>query len=315
VDETENKKGIAEIPETSEFTFLNKIIKGQKDEVEAPGVHFTHTSQPQFKSRKSPKLGGAKFNSSPKRAASGGEVPKPASVKNDPPIKKAVVSKPVAKANTSMSVRTPHNLSTTKDTNISVADKDTGIKSLKDTPASNKSTHKRFKSRIINNYKPLAINENKLLRGNEDELHKLTKNDDANAKILKKLYRIHTKFRLVIDEDIEVDRSKIHQRISDLDLQKDKKSLFNFGEKPDMDEYDARVEREIVKLNEQSYMDTCCFIEECFQIEDGDNDFEGSDKEEEKTQEQSQEIKYVMRVSLLNLKKHHSLFLHLSMDT
>jgi len=89
---------------------------------------------------------------------------------------------------------------------------------------------------------------------------------EAEQNILRKLYRIHTKFKLVIDEDIELDRDKIHQNIKNLQLQKDKKSLFNFGEKPELDDYDNRVEKEISKLNDKSYQDKCAFLEECFQL-------------------------------------------------
>ena len=78
-------------------------------------------------------------------------------------------------------------------------------------------------------------------------------------KILQKLYRIHTKFRLVIDEDIEVDRDKINQMIKQLGNTKDKKNIFEFGDKPEIDEYDGRIER---KLKTSNYDDKCVYIQE-----------------------------------------------------
>jgi hypothetical protein len=46
-----------------------------------------------------------------------------------------------------------------------------------------------------------------------------------------------------------------------------------------------------------------------------DNDFKEDSDEEKKEEIQAEEVKYTMRVSLLQLKKHHSLFLNLSFDT
>lgn len=46
-----------------------------------------------------------------------------------------------------------------------------------------------------------------------------------------------------------------------------------------------------------------------------DNDFKEDSDEEKKDGIQDEDVKYTMRVSLLQLKKHHSLFLNLSFDT
>lgn len=92
------------------------------------------------------------------------------------------------------------------------------------------------------------------------------------------------------------------------------KPQFSFGEKPELDDYDNLVEREILKLNGNSYEDKCAFIEEWFQIHDDDNQFD-STIEETKREQEDNCIKYMMRVSLLQLKKHHQLFLNLGFDT
>ena len=80
--------------------------------------------------------------------------------------------------------------------------------------------------------------------------------------IMKKLYRLHTKFTLIVDENIEVDRDKINTKIKDFSAKKGKKAIFDFGEKPELDEYDDRVEKEIEKLGGNSYEDKCIFIQE-----------------------------------------------------
>ena len=120
-------------------------------------------------------------------------------------------------------------------------------------------------------------------------------------KILQKLYRIHTKFRLVIDEDIEVDRDKINQMIKQLGNTKDKKNIFEFGDKPEIDEYDGRIER---KLKTSNYDDKWIYIQEWFQILETDNQELNIDQEETKDEFEltSEEPKYTMRVSLLQLK-------------
>jgi hypothetical protein len=47
----------------------------------------------------------------------------------------------------------------------------------------------------------------------------------------------------------------VHAKIKELKIKKNEKSTFQFGEKPDIDEYNSRVEREITKLNDKSYQD------------------------------------------------------------
>lgn len=59
------------------------------------------------------------------------------------------------------------------------------------------------------------------------------------------------------------------------------------------------------------------YIQECFQIKDGDNEntnnYDENEDDEEKELDNMQK-ECIMRVSLLNLKKHHSLFLNLSFN-
>jgi hypothetical protein len=111
----------------------------------------------------------------------------------------------------------------------------------------------------------------------------------------------------------------VHAKIKELKIKKNEKSTFQFGEKPDIDEYNSRVEREITKLNDKSYQDKWCFIEECFQVLNEDNNFkqdsEEEEEEEKKEENDDQAIEYKVRVSLLQLKKHHQLFLNLSFDS
>lgn len=60
---------------------------------------------------------------------------------------------------------------------------------------------------------------------------------------------------MVIDEDVEVNRELVNEKLKQIVNQKNKKSLFSFGEKPELDAYNDRVEKEIEKLSGQSYED------------------------------------------------------------
>lgn len=309
VDETENNRKT--IPDREEFTYLNKLLKGNKDEIEVPGIHYTHTKVPQFNARKSPKTK-SKGKASPtysrkmsppasihesnneslnepkqeikaeqfkrteilKKAEQPKKIEQPKKAEqynNNETLNKIEQQKTIKRVTTKVLTDVPqtpqNNVSDLDITKASVSStqerltvnntpKKLTLKGLVTTSKAVSSlSHKRHKSRVMNTSKAINFNEEKLLRGNQDEIQKLSKKDDANAIILKKLYRIHTKFSLVVDEDIEVDREKVHAKIKELKVKKDDKSIFNFGEKPDIDEYDGRVEREISKLNDKSYQD------------------------------------------------------------
>jgi hypothetical protein len=333
VDETENNRKT--IPDREEFTYLNKLLKGNKDEIEVPGIHYTHTKVPQFNARKSPKtkskgkasptysrkmsppasihesnneslnepkqeIKAEQFKRTeilkkaeqpkkieqPKKAEQSKKIEQPKKVEqpkkieqpkkaeqynNNETLNKIEQQKTIKRVTTKVLTDVPqtpqNNVSDLDITKASVSStqerltvnntpKKLTLKGLVTTSKAVSSlSHKRHKSRVMNTSKAINFNEEKLLRGNQDEIQKLSKKDDANAIILKKLYRIHTKFSLVVDEDIEVDREKVHAKIKELKVKKDDKSIFNFGEKPDIDEYDGRVEREISKLNDKSYQD------------------------------------------------------------
>lgn len=93
--------------------------------------------------------------------------------------------------------------------------------------------HKRSQSRAVNNEK-----------------------DQVTSKILQKLYRLHKRFQLVISEDFQVHKYSKNYESEDMDSHPSSKhKVFNFGEKPELEEYDGRVERKIVQLNDKDYKD------------------------------------------------------------
>lgn len=128
--------------------------------------------------------------------------------------------------------------------------------------------------------KPIKINEINLIRGDEIEFGKIAVKEDSTAKILQRLYRAHRKFNLIIDEEIEVDRDKIREKIKMLSLSKDKQSLFLAEDSKNLEDYEKNIERKIIKLDDQNYKDKWIYIEEWFQIKDGDNQFEYENFEE-----------------------------------
>ena len=103
--------------------------------------------------------------------------------------------------------------------------------------------------------KPIKINEINLIRGDEIEFGKIAVKEDSTAKILQRLYRAHRKFNLIIDEEIEVDRDKIREKIKMLSLSKDKQSLFLAEDSKNLEDYEKNIERKIIKLDDQNYKD------------------------------------------------------------
>ncbi|CAI2368114.1 unnamed protein product [Moneuplotes crassus] len=265
VDETIIEENEQAIPDVEEFKNLKKLIMG-------PEVPTTSSSVKKNKfsiSSKSSKASVSKYS-----APTG---------KNSPPISQ--------KSNQKLRKNSKISNPTNKPKNAS--QKPLGL-----TPSGSSSKHKTNKSFSYSNY-PKTQDIKALKRPIQKTEFKSPKKDEVTVKILQKLYRIHSRFRLVIDETIDVSRP-----IYDTDDSKGKQ-IFDFGEKPELEEYEARVEK-FMQLNSETYKEKQQLIKACFQIDE-------SHEEEDKGEDEEQSAG-IMHVSLLNLKKHHSLFLNLSTD-
>ena len=77
-----------------------------------------------------------------------------------------------------------------------------------------------------------------------------------------------------------MDRDLIREKIKLLSLNKENNSLFCIDNKSDFEDYEKHIERKIIKLDDNNYKDKWIYIEEWFQIKDGDNTFEDENFEE-----------------------------------
>ena len=84
---------------------------------------------------------------------------------------------------------------------------------------------------------------------------------------------------MIIDEEIEIDRGIIREKVNAMPSFKDKITLFAFGDISKPEEIDKDIERKIIKLDDQDYKDKWAFIECCFLIKDEDNKTEDSNEE------------------------------------
>ena len=87
------------------------------------------------------------------------------------------------------------------------------------------------------------------------------------------------KFKLIIDEEIEIDREKIREKVRLMAINKDKISLFNFGDLEKSEEDEKMIEHIILKLDTQNYKDKWLFLEGWFQIKDEDNQIKNLEEE------------------------------------
>lgn len=63
------------------------------------------------------------------------------------------------------------------------------------------------------------------------------------------------KFKLIIDEKIELDRTKIQEKVEQMATNKNNAPLFNFGDLKRSEEDIKIIEHKIMKLDNENYQD------------------------------------------------------------
>lgn len=94
----------------------------------------------------------------------------------------------------------------------------------------------------------LDIDENKLLQGDDRELLHIVKDEKGGGEILKKLYRIHIRFDMILDDSITVNRKETSSEIDDESVKKS-----GIKDRPGIANYGEYVERELEKLDKSDY--------------------------------------------------------------